>query len=504
MAANATADKATTDRPNKVTVTDVGPSRKKLSIEIPAETVNEHLGTSIETLTAETDMPGFRKGRAPRRLIEKRFGSTLRREARNQLVAQAYSKAVEDHKLRVIGEPISEDMLKIEIEEGKALAFEVEIEVLPEFEIPAFDGIVLKKPRLEVSDEMVQREVDRLLLNEGRLEPKDAPGKGDYLTGHAVMVDAADEKHYDIQDAVVQIPTDDKNGRGMILGVMVDDFTKQLGKAEVGKSFTVTTTGPENHENEKLQGKNLTITFQVARADEIIAATAEEVAQRYGLDSPTKVQEVIRDRIQQRASIEQQTAMRSQVARWLLEKVTMEMPERVTAAQTSRNLEKRRLELSYRGVDQQKIEEHLAELRATSNEAAVRELKLFFILDRVGEKLDVKVTEAELNGRVSQMAAMRGERPEKLRQDLFTRNQMGMVWTQIREHKTLDAIIAKSKVDEIGLEEFNKLMGEHAEAGTAKKPAKKSSKKEEGADDEPAAEKHAEAKHKSKPKKKAD
>jgi len=491
----------TADRPNKVKVTDVGPSRKKLSIEIPPETVSEHLGTSIETLTAETELPGFRKGRAPRRLVEKRFGSTLRREARNQLVAQAYSKAVEDNKLRVIGDPISDDLLKVEIEDGKPLSFEVEIEVLPEFEVPAFEGIEIKKPRLEVTDEMVQKEVDRLLLNEGRLEPKTNPSTGDYLTGHATMVDEDGEKHYDIQDAVVQIPTDDKNGRGMILGVMVDDFAKQLGKAEVGKSFTITTTGPENHENDKIRGKKLTITFQVVRADEIIPATAEEVSQRYGLEDASKVKEIIRDRIQQRAVIEQQAAMRTQIARWLLDNVTMEMPERVTAAQTARNLERRRLELSYRGVDQQKIEEQLAELRATSNESASRELRLFFILDRAGEKLDVKVTEAELNGRIAQMAAMRGERPEKLRQDLFARNQVGMVWTQIREHKTLDAIIAKSKVDEISLEDFNKMMAEknESEGSASKKPAKKSAKKDEAAAEEP-----AESKSKSKPKKKAE
>ena len=491
----------TAERPNKVKVTDVGPSRKKLSIEIPPETVTEHLGSSIETLTAETELPGFRKGRAPRRLVEKRFGSTLRREARNQLVAQAYSKAVEDNKLRVIGDPISEDLLKVEIEEGKPLAFEVEIEVLPEFELPAFEGIAIKKPRLEVTDDMVQKEVDRLLLNEGRLEPKEKTGPGDYLTGHAVMVDEAGEKHYDIQDAVVQIPTEDRNGRGMILGVMVDDFAKQIGKPEVGKNFTVTTTGPENHENEKLRGKKLTITFQVIRADEIIPATADEIAQRYGLENASKVRDIIRDRIQSRAAIEQQAAMRSQIARWLLDNVSMEMPERVTAAQTARNLERRRLELSYRGVDQQKIEEQLAELRAASNEAATRELRLFFILDRAGEKLDVKVTEGELNGRISQMAAMRGERPEKLRQELFARNQIGMVWTQIREHKTLDAIIAKSKVEEISLEEFNKLMGEKAEAdgSAAKKPAKKSAKKDDAPSEEP-----AEAKSKPKSKKKAD
>ncbi len=490
----------TADRPNKVKLTDVGPSRKKLSIEIPSETVSEHLGTSIQTLTAETELPGFRKGRAPRRLVEKRFGSTLRREARNQLVAQAYSKAVEENKLRVIGDPISDDLLKVELEDGKPLAFEVEIEVLPEFELPAFEGIVIKKPHLEVTEQMVQKEVDRLLLNEGRLEPKEAPGKGDYLTGHAVMVDEAGEKHYDIQDAVIQIPTDEQNGRGMILGVMVDDFAKQLGKPQVGADLTVTTTGPENHENEKIRGKKLTVTFRVARADEIIPATAEEVAHRYGLDDHSKVRQVIRERIQQRAVIEQQAAMRSQIARWLIDHVSFEMPERVTAAQTARNIERRRLELSYRGVEPQKIEEHLAEIRAASNESAVRELKLFFILDRAGEKLDIKVTEGELNSRIAQMAAMRGERPEKLRQELFARNQVGTVWTQIREHKTLDAIIAKSKVDEISLDDFNKMMGELNESSAAaRKPAKKSTKKDEGdSDDAP------EAKSKPKSKKKSE
>src|SRR5262249_32190317 len=127
--------------PNKVEITDIGPCLKKLSIEVPRESVENHLQTSLDTLTVEAEIPGFRKGRAPARLLQKRFGSTLKREAKNQIVAQAYSRAVEDNKLKVIGDPTSQMLEKVEIEEGQGLKFEIEVEVMPEFELPTLMGV---------------------------------------------------------------------------------------------------------------------------------------------------------------------------------------------------------------------------------------------------------------------------------------------------------------------------------------------------------------------------
>jgi trigger factor len=486
MAATAAPEKKP-DSKNKVTISDIGPCTKKISIEIPADAVNEQVGTSLDTVLTETELPGFRKGRAPKRLVEKRFGSTIRREAKNQLVAQAYTEAVEEHKLRVIGDPSSEMLAKLDLEDGKPLSFELEVEVLPEFELPSLEGIDVKKPTLEVTDEMVTREVDRLLLNEGRLESKEKPGKGDYLTGHAVMVDAEGKTHHDIQDAVVQIPTDDKGGKGMILGVMVDDFASQLGIPKVGQKVTVKTKGPDNHENEAIRGKDLTITFEVKRGDEIVPAKIDEIAQRYGMSSPDEVKDAIKQRIDQRLQIEQQSLMRQQIAKHLLDSTKMELPKRATANQAARNLERRRLDLMHRGVDQQRIEESMAELRASSDEVAVRELKLFFIMDKAGESLDVKVSDGEINGRIAQIAAQRGERPEKLRQDIINRNQVGMVFQQIREHKTMDAILAKAKVTEMSVDDFNAAMkasgGEGAEGGEAKASKPKAAKGKKKSDE---------------------
>src|SRR6185369_9466320 len=105
--------------------------------------------------------------------------------------------------------------------------FEVEVEVLPEFTLPGLDGIVVKKPAIEVSDEAVEKDLEQLRLNEGSLKEKTHPGPGDYLTGHSVMTDSSGKTILDIPDAVIQIPPADRNGRGMILGVMVEDFEKQ-------------------------------------------------------------------------------------------------------------------------------------------------------------------------------------------------------------------------------------------------------------------------------------
>ena len=118
------------------------------------------------------------------------------------------------------------------------------------------------------------------------------------------------------------------------------------------------------------------------------------------------------------------------------------------------------MELQYRGVDPAKIEENIAELRASSAQAAVRELKSSFLLARAAEQLNVQVDEGEVNAQIASMAASRGERPEKLRNELIQSGRVQQLIQQVREHKTLDAILEQAEVEEMPVEEFNKLMSD--------------------------------------------
>lgn len=454
------------ERPNAVDITDAGPARKKIRISIPAETVTEKLRDSLDTLSVEAELPGFRKGRAPRGLVERKFGTAVRDEAKKQLIASAYTQAIEESKLHVVGEPHSEMLEDVKVEEGKPLEFEFEVEVMPEFELPPLTGLEVKRPTIEVTEEMVNDEVRKLRINEGRLESRDEPEPGDYLTGHGIMVGPVEgdkeKEHYNIKGAVVQVPPPDANGKGMILGVAVEDFARQLGLPKPGETATVKVKGPEQHEVDAVRNADLTITFKVDRIDRIVPADLSEVVERYGFEGEAELREAVQRRLQQRVMVQQQTVMRQQVASYLLEKVDFELPERLTAKQTARVMERQRLELMYRGMEPEKIEERMAELRGASSEIAQRELKLFFVLTKAADKMDIGVNEGEINSRIAQMAQERNMRPEALRQELIQRGQVGGIFQQIREHKTFDAILGTASVTDVPAEEFNRLMAEAA------------------------------------------
>lgn len=443
---------------NTVQISDAGPSRKRLRIEVPAAAVSAKLRESMDAVVATAELPGFRRGKVPPQLIEKRFGASVREEARGQLLTEAYQKAVEESKLKVVGNAVPAQLDKVELVAGQPVVFELDVEVVPNFTLPSLDGIDIKKPVIDVTDALVADEFKKIAINEGDLESRDSAEPGDYITGHALMVDAEGTKFYDLQGAVVQSPPADKEGKGMILGIMVDDFAKQLGSPKPGDTITIKAKGPDGHEVEKIRGADLTVTFKAERVDRILPADTAKLVEMFGVETEDKLKDMIKERLSQHAQIQQQSAMRGQVERYLSKNTNMDLPSRLTAEQSGRILERRRLELMYRGVDVQKIEEHMAELRAASSATAAHDLKMFFIMTQASEDLNVRVSDAEINGRIAAMAFQRNVRPEQLRNELIKTGQVGGIYTQIRDHKVADAIIAKAKVTEMPVDEFNKLM----------------------------------------------
>lgn len=446
---------ADTNIANDVKIEDIGPCLKKITITIPAEKVNEQMDSSLAMVAMEAQLPGFRPGRAPKRLIEKKFGSVIESEARNQLVASAYSEAVEENKLRVIGEPDGSAMKDLKVEPGQPVTVEVQVEVAPEFELPSLEGIEVKKPLIEVTDARVNDQLERVKLNEGTLEPQDKAALGDYCIGHGVLKTKGGDVVLDLPGAVIQVPKE-KDGSGLILGVRVDDFGKQIGLPKAGDELTVKATGPENHEREAVRGEPVEISFTVEQVQRIIPASEDDLVKNFGFEGIDQLKQSLKMRLEQRVMVEQQSAMRQQIARHLLESVDFELPEKLTEGQAARNIERARMEMLYRGMDETTVEERIAEMRSSSKDVAQRELKLFFILNKVAQDMEVQVTQEEIYGRIAQMAAERGERASDLQQRLIRSNQINTLAQQIREHKAMDSILNKASVEELELEAYNK------------------------------------------------
>lgn len=443
---------------NTIKVEDVGPCRKRISVEIPAEAVNDQMEMAFGSVASEVSIPGFRKGHAPRRLVEKRYGSYVKDETRSRLVGQAYEEAVQENNLKVLGQPPMEVFEGIEVEPGQPVTFEVEVEVMPEFELPELKGIKVLKPDSSLPDGLVDEEIKKISINEGSLDEREDSGPGDYLTGNAVMTDKEGTEHYNIEGAVVQIPQE--GDEGMILGVIVPDFAKQIGTPKEGDKVSIKLTGPENHEVEALRGKDLTVEYEVTKIYRIVPAVISDLVAKYGFNDEEQLREMVTNQLQQRAEVQQQAVMRQQIVKHLADSADFELPEGLTSQQAARNLERRRMEMMYRGVNPAEIEQQMAELRSASTENARNELKQFFILNKAAEQLNVQLQDQEINARIVQMAAQQGKRPEQLIEELQKSGQAQTLVQQVREHKTIDQILSDAEVEEVSADEFNERMAD--------------------------------------------
>ncbi len=439
--------------PLEVRIEDVGPARKKLIITVPEERVQQKWSESFEHLENEAQVPGFRKGRAPRRLLEKRFGTAVKQEVRGQILSEAYQQAIEENELVVIGEPDLGDVEKIELPEEGPLTFEVEIEVVPDFELPDYEGIPVTRPALAVTDADVETELERLAMQFGqqRALTEGTVSEGDYvqldlriLEGENAGDDAPLIEH--LPQATAQVHGEAAEYRGHVAGIVVEDLGRQLADRAIGDELRISMTGPSMHENERIKGQPITLAMRVDKAHRVEPADLEGLAPLLGVNSREEMAERIREMLQQRREQEQTNEMSRQICDYLLEHVEMDLPEGFSSRQISRVLDRRRTELAMNGVPEQEIEQRIAEMRDETEEASRREMKQFFILARIAEQLELDVSEGEVNSQIAMMARQQNRRPERLRSELAQSGQIEQIFMRIRDQKVLDALLDKASI----------------------------------------------------------
>lgn len=431
---------------------------RRLSITIPASEVDRRFEEAFASVQRDTVLPGFRRGKVPRALLERRIGSELARETRDRLLGEALSAAVRKENLKPLGDPeLPENMVPPELERGRDYVFEIEIEVMPEFELPAFEGLKIKKPVGAVGEEAVDRELERQRRWFGNPERITGPFETlDRMIGEVkVFREGASEPFFTADDALATVPGDEEGGRGQFLGVLVEGLAGLLKGRKVGDEVAIETVGPEGHEMPEVRGAKLRMEYRIRDAERIHPASDEEVAASIGVPSVEDLRPQIRLALEDRMAAEQRGVMREQVAEQLVGAVAMELPEKLSTRQATAIVERRRAELLGRGLDPELLETELARFRETSAARSRDQLKLSLILAKVAETFGVSVGENEVNNRIARMARQRGERPDQLRAELAKANRIGSIALEMREQKAIDRIIDKAEVSEVSLEAWN-------------------------------------------------
>ncbi|MHC4259434.1 MAG: trigger factor [Planctomycetota bacterium] len=475
---------------NTVTIEEAGPCKKKVIVEIPEETVKTATDEQYESLRKDALVPGFRKGRAPRRLLEKRFGKEATEQIKLKLLADASDSAMKDNELDVLREP-DIDFEKIELPAEGPLKFDFEVEVRPEFDLPVLEGIPVEKTKLEVTDEQIDREVEQLQRLGGIWTPRQ-DGQvelDDQIIADVILKieDVEEEQKRDNIEIYVR-------PNGFVAAVPVETLDELLVGAKAGDTRQTMVEVPKTYFREEYRGKKVDITIDIKDIKCLKpAALDEDFLKRYAADDENELREKVHDSLQSRLEQQSRTEMTEQIYKHLLDNTDFDLPVDVVADHSTSLLQRQYSNLLMRGLPREQLEEQMDQLKAGSEQQAERQLKTFFIMDKVAEKLEIDVTEEEINGHIARLAIQRGQRPERMREDMLRDGSLAQFRLQVREEKCVAKLLESTKVTEVkakkktkkaekaGKKETKKTTGKAASAEKKQpKKRKKAAKKQTG------------------------
>ncbi len=456
---------------NTIDVEDAGTLKKKLTVTISRQRIDAKLEEMFGELRGTAQIPGFRIGHAPRRLIEKRFGKDVSNDVRNALVGESIGEAIESTELKTLGQP-DIDLEAITLPESGDMSFSFEVEVSPEFDLPSLEDIKVEKRAAEMTDELIDEYVDQLRQGRASYEATEEPAQEGDLVTAAARITGEDIDPVDRPGLQLRVAP------GQIEGLPLVDLPKALTGKKGGETAELSIEAPEAHPTEGWRGKTLNIALSISQVRRrILPELDDEFVESMGFGSLDELREFVSTRLQQRLIAETRRSMREQVQEYLLNNTQFDLPEGVATRQTARVLQRRYVNLLQQGVPREKIDENLTELQAAARDQAQREIKLQFMLSKIAEERDIQVEEAEINARIAGMASQYGRRPERIRQELAQGGSMEALHEAIRDEKVLDQLLSKAKVEEPPAEIPEASDKKDSEKDSEKKPKTPAKKK---------------------------
>lgn len=428
-----------------IKIEDSGPATKRVTIEIPESRIKDELNKQFKDLRQHATIPGFRPGHVPAKLLEKKFSNDVKDQVRRNLISESYQQAISKNNLEPIGEPEFENPQGINLPESGNLSFSFSLEVQPQINLPELKGVKVKKPKIQVSDENVEQAMKNLREQQGSLVPVENRGieENDFVTADVIAkVDGAEVAKQN--DAQLSIRP------ARVAGVQVQDLPEKMKGAKSGDTKTFTAKAGEDHPHEPMRNKDVEFSITVKDIKKLEPVVIDqEFLDSLGFQNEQELRDALREQLVERIDYDVQQAQREQVNKYLLDNVQFELPTKMSSRQADRVVQRRAMDLMSRGMPQEQVQQLVGQLRQGAQDEAARELKLFFILQKIANEREVDVDEAELNGRIAMLAAQRGQRPEKMKQEMAKNGSLQSLYIQMREQKALDTILEAAEIEEV-------------------------------------------------------
>ncbi len=402
--------------------------RRTLSITVPADIVQAERQAAVRKLAGRIKLPGYRAGKVPAQVIEKRFGPALNQELVDRVVGEAYREVLRERELR----PISEgEVSKVDFDGASELSFEVSFDVAPELPLDRTGGFTVERPALQVGD----AEVDQVL---GRLREQ----HGTWVPAESGTPEVGDRVNVRLQRLSVE--GDEPRPYEFRLGEdeAIPEVEAAILTLEVGSEGDFTVTFPDDFPNEEKRGASdeLRISLdgrKVLELPELDDDFARKVGDFASLDA---LRARIREDLEKEAEEEVEAVVRGR----LLEQLLQANPFQVPVTMIDQYIR------SMIGEEQELSPEQMAEARAQLGEQAEYAVKRFLVIEEFARTRELAATESELDERIEAMAERAGTNPGELWARLQKAGRIERLEREITERKVFDALKAESTITQAG------------------------------------------------------
>ena len=421
------------------TVETLTPTRVKLTVEVPFEELAPSIDTAYKRLARQVKVQGFRPGKVPPRILDQRVGrGVVLEEALNDALPKLYRVAVDEKQVPTIGQP---DVELASFSDGAPLVFTAEVDIRPDIELPAYDALPVTVDAVTVTDAEVDEQLGSLRDRFASLKSVERPAaNGDFVLMdiHGTTVDGA--------------PIEGSEAKGLSYEVGSDSLISGVDEAVAGAS-----AGDEREFTAEIQygvHAGTTATFHVTVTDvkekEAPPLDDEFATMASEFETIAELRADIRDRIERVRRLEQGVQARDRVLEVLLERTTVPMPESMVEAEAEWRLRRIAEQVDEAGMT---LEQFLADtgqteeaLRADARGGAEQAVRAQLVLDAIGAKEEVGVSEAELTDQVVRRAQRAGMEPNELAERLVRSGQLPALMAEIVRGKALALVLETAKV----------------------------------------------------------
>jgi trigger factor len=431
-----------------VELTDIGPCKKHVKVTIERGDIDKKLDEKFSELVHDSNVAGFRPGKAPRAIIIRRFQKDVTDQVRAQLLLQSLEQLADDHDIAPLSAP-DINPAAIEIPKEGPLVYEFDVEVRPEFDLPDYKGLKLRRPVKDFTDEDVEKEEKRLLSPYGQLVPKP---EGDAQAGDYLIVDMTARDGDRVLGELKELTLRADPQLAFKDGV-AERFAEQTRGAKAGETRVVDVTMSEKAADPNLRGKKVQATLEIKDVKKMrLPELTHEFLHTFGVHTPEQLREQLRVLLGRRLEYTQRQSAREQVLAQISAASQWDLPQDLLVRQARKTLARRVMEMREAGIAEEEIRGRQRLLEQDILRSTALALKEHFVLQKIAETEKIEVNEDDLNDEIERIALQDDESPRRVRARLEKEDLMDTLAAQIVERKALDLVLDSAEYEDVPLD----------------------------------------------------